>query len=184
MTADQALAWVLDALEDAGIAYMIVGSWASGVHGEPRATHDTDVVVQFSEGPFRGFLEKLGPDFYVPAKAWDALVSGRATNVIHIETAAKVDLIPVRDRAYSRLEFSRRVSAQMLGKPRPFASPEDALLSKLEWAKRGGGERHVEDAIGVATVQGAALDWAYVRRWGDVLGVGELVTRVEDAVGG
>jgi hypothetical protein len=181
MTSDQALTALLDALEEAGVAYMIVGSWASGVHGEARATHDTDVVVQVAQGKFARFVGLLRGGFYLPARAWDALASGRGTNVIHVETALKVDLIPVRDREFSQLEFSRRVAVQLLGKPRSFASPEDTLLSKLEWAKRGGGERHIEDAIGVARVQGPALDWHYVCRWGRVLGVDELVGRVKSA---
>lgn len=183
MTPDQALATVLDALEEAGVAYMIVGSWASGVHGEARATHDTDVVVQTTRERFDHFVGLLRGGFYLPPGAWDALAGGRSTNLIHTETALKVDLFSLRDREFSRVEFSRRVTVEFLGKPRPFASPEDTLLSKLEWAHRGGGERHVEDAIGVARVQGPALDWAYIRRWGEVLGVGELVRRVANAVG-
>ncbi len=184
MTADQAVAQVLNALEEAGIPYMIVGSWAGSVHGEPRATHDIDVVVQVSQDSFRQFIQALGTDFYVPAKGWDALASGRTMNVVHVETGAKVDLIPLRDRAYSRTEFSRRMWAEVLGKLRPVASPEDVVLSKLEWVKQGGGQRHIEDAIGVAQVQGSALDWDYVFRWGSVLGVGDLVEQVKNAVKG
>ena len=184
MSSDQPLAKVLDALEEAGVTYMIVGSWASGVHGEARSTHDTDIVVQALEERFRRFAHALGEGFNLPAKAWEALSSGRATNLIHVETALKVDLIPARDREFSQLEFSRRVAAKMLGKPRWFASPEDTLISKLEWAKRGGGERHVEDAIGVARVQGPALDWTYIHQWGHALDLAELIRRVENAVEG
>ena len=36
-----AVAW----LDQAGIPYMIVGSYASTFHGEPRMTRDIDVVV-------------------------------------------------------------------------------------------------------------------------------------------
>lgn len=182
MTTDQALAHVLDALEEAGVDYMIVGSWASGVHGSARATHDTDVVVRVSERQFRRFSDALGQRFYLPAEAWKALVSGRAINVIHVESALKVDLISVQGREFSQTEFSRRVAVELLGRPRWFASPEDTLLAKLEWAQMGGGERHIEDAIGIARVQGAALDWPYVRRWSRALGVDTLLQRVVDAL--
>lgn len=60
MTLDQALAAVLDALEGAGIPYMILGAWASGVHGVARATHDTDVVVQATPAQFERFARLLG----------------------------------------------------------------------------------------------------------------------------
>lgn len=181
MTLDQALAAVLDALEGAGIPYMILGAWASGVHGVARATHDTDVVVQATPGQFERFARLLGERFYLPVRAGEALAAGRGTNVLHVETALKVDLLPFQDREFSRVEFSRRVEVEFLGRPRPFASPEDTILSKLEWALHGGGERHIEDALGVARVQGSALDWAYIRRWGSALGLSDLVRRVEEA---
>jgi hypothetical protein len=45
------------------------------------------------------------------------------------------------------------------------ASAEDVLLAKLEWAKRGGSARQIEDAAGIIRLQGERLDNAYVRRW-------------------
>jgi predicted nucleotidyltransferase len=32
-------------LDDAEIPYMVVGSFASMAHGEPRTTHDLDIVI-------------------------------------------------------------------------------------------------------------------------------------------
>jgi hypothetical protein len=37
---------VIDVLEDQRIVYLLVGSLASGVYGEPRLTADVDVVVE------------------------------------------------------------------------------------------------------------------------------------------
>lgn len=39
-------ALVLDRLEARGIAHMVVGSVASMIYGEPRLTHDIDLVVE------------------------------------------------------------------------------------------------------------------------------------------
>ena len=36
---------VIQVLEDAGIEYMVTGSVASSLQGEPRSTHDIDLVV-------------------------------------------------------------------------------------------------------------------------------------------
>ena len=41
---------VVDVLEEQGITYLLVGSLASGVYGEPRLTHDIDVVVELRAG--------------------------------------------------------------------------------------------------------------------------------------
>lgn len=40
------LHWVVEVLEEQGITYLLVGSLASGVYGEPRLTHDLDIVVE------------------------------------------------------------------------------------------------------------------------------------------
>ncbi len=36
-------------LENNGIPYMMTGSIASSLHGEPRSTHDIDVLVQIKK---------------------------------------------------------------------------------------------------------------------------------------
>ena len=42
-------------LDSAGIPYMLTGSYASSVHGAPRATQDLDIVI----APTRGQLLEL-----------------------------------------------------------------------------------------------------------------------------
>lgn len=62
----------------------------------------------------------------------------------------------------------------MLGVTLDTASPEDTILSKLEWAKLGGSDRQIDDAAGVIRVQGESLDLAYIERWVRVLGIDEV----------
>ncbi len=54
-------------------------------------------------------------------------------------------------------------------------SPEDAILSKLEWSKAGEPERHFHDALGVAVVQWVVLDKEYLRKWARELKVEDLL---------
>ena len=57
------------------------------------------------------------------------------------------------------------------------ASPEDTILSKLEWAKKAGrSEKQIDDAAGVLAVN-PGIDRAYVERWAAELGVLELWRR-------
>ena len=63
-------------------------------------------------------------------------------------------------------------------------SPEDAVLSKLEWAAEGESERQFRDALGVAAMRGTDLDTAYLRKWAPALGVGELLERLLREAGG
>lgn len=41
----EVLIFVVECLEASGIQYMVVGSFASNIHGIPRTTQDADLVV-------------------------------------------------------------------------------------------------------------------------------------------
>jgi hypothetical protein len=61
-----------------------------------------------------------------------------------------------------------------------FPSPEDAILSKLRWARAtGDGERHVRDARSVYEVQGKTLDEGYLREWAERLSVSDLLADIK-----
>ena len=51
------------------------------------------------------------------------------------------------------------------------ATAEDVFIAKLEWAKLSESERQLEDAAGILRMQGEALDFDYIDRWGDALGL-------------
>ena len=178
---ERALKLVLDALEQAGIPYMLVGSFASNLYGVPRATQDADVVISPDPTRLQIFLSTLAREgFYAPSESsvQQALAHERPFNVIHINSGFKVDLIPKRARPFSQQEFQRRVRIYFLGKPRPFATPEDTILTKLEWAKRGESGRQLEDAAAIVEVVGEKLDWGYLRRWAAALGVQGLLEKL------
>jgi hypothetical protein len=99
-------------------------------------------------------------------------------NVIETVSGWKVDLIVRKDRPFSEAEFARRRRLEVLGVDMMIASPEDVVLSKLEWARLGGSERQLDDVRGVLRLQGSALDVAYLRRWAVDLGVADLLDSV------
>ena len=59
------------------------------------------------------------------------------------------------------------------------ATPEDTILSKLEWAKLGESERQLRDVGSVLRMSAATLDLPYIERWAPELGVSELWERVQ-----
>ncbi|MFQ5856094.1 MAG: hypothetical protein ACE5LU_10665 [Anaerolineae bacterium] len=179
MTPEQTLKIVIEYLEAAGVDYMITGSFASNFHGVPRTTQDADVVIEVSEESLEQLLTLIEDEFYVSDEAArEALRTRDMFNIIHFETAFKVDLIIRKQRAYAEEEFKRRQSVEFLGKECWFASPEDTILAKLEWSKRGQSERQYSDALGVAQVQSDDLDWDYLQKWAERLDVGELYQRL------
>ena len=179
MKAEDALQTVLDLLDDCEIPYMITGSFASNLHGVPRATHDADVVIEPIKSTLHLFIGCLTDKFYVSRDAADkALDLGRMFNVIHFETGFKIDLIIRKDRSFNRNEFKRRSTVDFLGSNRWFASPEDTILAKLEWAKMSGSDKQLNDAANIIRVQSETLDYDYLRKWASDLNISNQLEKL------
>lgn len=179
------LGHILDALEEVDIPYMIVGSFASGFRGEFRATQDAHIVIDPTPEQLRAFLACVSDDFYVsPEVAAEALARRTQFNLVHFESAWKIDLIVRKERPFSRMEFERRQEGSIGDHPAAINSPEDVILSKLEWAKASRSERQVRDAAGVVAVWGDALDWDYLDRWAGQLAVSDLLDQLRPATPG
>ena len=176
MTSEDALKLLLSKLDECGISYMITGSFASNIHGLPRATQDADVVIEVERKTLERFLQSLTPDFYRSSEAaMDALDREQMFNVVHLETGFKVDLIIRKSRPFSKMEFSRRQPAFYLGANRWFATAEDTILAKLEWSKMSDSERQFKDALSVAKLQRDNLDRTYLEKWARELDILELL---------
>lgn len=174
----------LTAIFDAeGIPYMLTGSLASTLYGEPRSTVDVDLVVVLDAAALGALLSALPEDRYYVSEdaARDALKRQGQFNVIDLETGWKVDLILRKRRPFSLEEFGRRVRREVLGVEIDLVSVEDSILSKLEWARRGGSERQLRDVRAMVMLQRDRLDVAYIERWAEELGVLELWREVRVA---
>src|ERR1043165_37702 len=114
-------------LEDAEIPYMIVGSFASTIHGEPRTTQDLAIVIAPSPAALDPFRAHIDMDaFYVdPDTARDALRRRAMFNIIDMRSAWKIDLVMRKDRPFSREELTRRAEQEVLGVIVPTASAEE-----------------------------------------------------------
>jgi hypothetical protein len=175
------LARLTGKLERAGIPHMVVGSFASSFHGIPRSSQDLDLVIDPDQESLQRFLADLpAGDYYADADAAvDALRRRGQFNVIDIATAWKADLIVRKARAFSVEEMGRRTEGDLLGAHVFVASPEDTIISKLEWAQLGGGsDLQLRDAAGVLGLRGADLDFAYIERWVADLGLEDLWRRL------
>jgi hypothetical protein len=152
---------------------MVTGSFASAVHGVPRATHDIDVVIAPTERQLIALLREFpGSEYYAEIEdALQALRYGSQFNVIDQNSVWKIDFIVRKNRPFSKAEFDRRRRVNILGVSVYAATPEDLLIAKLEWAKMGESERQIRDAAGIIQIQGPLLDIAYVEGWVAELGL-------------
>jgi hypothetical protein len=166
-------------LDRAGIPYMVAGSLSSSLHGRPRATQDADVVIDPTEDQLDSLLALLEQGYYVSRDAArDALRDRTMFNLIDLEAGWKADLIILKDRPFSRQEFERRRQIDAMGQMLWVVSPEDIILSKLEWMKGRESEIQYSDAFGVAVTQWEDLDLEYLRKWAGQLGVETMLARL------
>lgn len=178
-----------DVLEALGIRYTVGGSVASSLSGEPRTTLDIDIVVAMTEADVERLREKLGNEFYFDEQSVQRAVRQRSSvNLIHQATGVKVDLFMAGGSPLDRAQLQRRRLVQMtVNPPRSLYvhSPEDILLQKLLWYRRGGGssDRQWRDVLGILTVQGEALDLGYVRETAADLELSDLVEKAIGAAG-
>lgn len=162
-----------DALERAGVPHMLAGSFASSFHGEPRTTQDVDLVVHADAAGIRRLVSELPvDDYYVDLDtAVDALKRCSQFNIIDMSTGWKADLIPRKPRPFSRSEFDRRRRIDVDGLSLWIATPEDVVISKLEWACKTGSSRQLRDVEGILRAKRALLDFSYIERWVADLGL-------------
>ena len=173
MSAAEVFQRLTTALDRAGIAYMLSGSFASSYYGASRSTQDIDLVIAATPTQLRDLVKNLpSENYYVDFKA--ALEAQRRQsqfNVIDLASGWKIDLIIRKARAFSAEEFRRRQSVELLGLPISIASAEDVILSKLEWSKLSQSSRQIEDVIGILRLRWKSLDQGYLHRWIAILQV-------------
>jgi hypothetical protein len=146
---------------------MLTGSVASSAHGMPRSTRDLDIVIAPTGAQLLALLREFPPDRYYAdeQQALQALANRSQFNVIEFATGWKTDFIIAQDSEYGRAALARRVLIEVGGTAVYVAAPEDVLIAKLQWAKRGESDRQLEDASGIIQVQGSNLALSYIERW-------------------
>ncbi len=173
------LAAIVRKLDEAKILYMVCGSIASSTHGEPRATNDIDIIITCSLKQLKQFISSFSEDYYADYEmAEDAFRHKSMFNIIDLRTGWKVDLIFLKDDEFAFEEFSRKQHSKIFEVPVKLVSPEDSILSKLQWAKMGQSDRQLQDAFGVAVVQWEKLDKLYLKKWAKKLDIEDLLDKI------
>ncbi len=173
MSVEEVFRTVVAALDAVDVPYMITGSFASSIHGEPRASKDIDIVIAPTREQLLALVGQFPSNrYYVDEEdALQAFSSHGMFNVIDFASGWKIDFIVLKARAFSQTEFSRRREEQLGGLRLTVAAAEDILLAKLEWAKMGESRRQLEDAASIIRIKGDLLDTAYLERWVTELGL-------------
>lgn len=165
------------------VPYVIGGSLASALYGMVRATQDSDIVAEMHFEHIQPFISALQDEFFIDeAMIAESIQRNSSFNIIHRETMFKVDVFVPHSRPFLKSQLARaqkqtfsfetEVSAK-------FASPEDTILSKLEWYRMGGevSDRQWRDILGVLKTRAGELEIDYMLKWAQELRVMDLLTR-------
>ena len=165
---------VTEALDQAGVRYVVVGSMAAARWGVARTTRDIDLVLVVNSQLTDAVLDALDrDDIYLPADAArTALTHGGSFNVLHASSGSKVDLFVVApDDEFERVRLDRRVPADVVGVASWVATAEDVILAKLRWRLESRSEVQWRDCVEIAAVND--LDRDHLWRWAGPLGVAD-----------
>jgi hypothetical protein len=174
---------VTQTLEALGIRYAVGGSLASSVHGVMRSTLDVDILADMSLEHIQPLVAALSKEFYADDEMMrDAIERQSSFNLIHYETAFKVDVFIRKSRAFDQMQLERRRTSVIATDPEQsiyVTSAEDVILAKLEWYRMGGevSDRQWRDILGVLKTRAGELDLDYLRKWANELKVQDLLER-------
>jgi hypothetical protein len=157
-----------DRLNQADIGYFVTGSVASIIYGEPRLTHDIDLVVELDRKDASRVVGAfpLG-EFYCPPIEVIQLEIGRPLhghfNLIHHQTGFKADVYAMgRDKLHHWAMGNRR-KLDLEGEPIWLAPPEYVIVRKLQYYREGRSEKHLADIAGMITISADQIDFDVLR---------------------
>ena len=173
---------ITNAFDSLGIDYVLVGSMASSVHGEYRASGDIDIVAEIQPEHIDRLVSRLERTFYIDdLSVRRAIDHGRKFNVIHLSAIFKVDVFAA-STSLGKQQLARKQLYELdPGMPERVwvATAEDTILAKLHWYRIGGevSELQWRDVRGIIGTRGDQLDLEYLKRWADQERLDDLLER-------
>lgn len=168
-------------LDGLGITHTIGGSIAASFAGEPRSTIDIDFVAALTPAHVAPLMLALVPEFYASEEALRRAVDTLGSaNLIHQDTQLKVDLFVAGGTPLDAQQLARRRRVEVRpGQVIFIHPPEDILLQKLRWYRKGGetSDRQWRDILGIIRTQAARLDRSYLTANAEVIEVEALLRR-------
>ena len=151
-------------LNKVGIRYMVTGAVASIIYGEPRLTHDVDMVVELNAEEVGTFMSFFPPEeFYCPPLEVILVELKRPQkghfNLIHHETGFKADIYTYGKDSLHKWALENRKKIEFEGEEYWVAPVEYVILRKLEYYKEGKSQKHLRDIAGMIELSQDKIDF-------------------------
>lgn len=157
-------------LNQAGIRYLVSGSVAATLYGEPRLTHDIDLVV-FLRADDTAKLVAIfpAPPFYVPPATVILQEVTRESrghfNVIHTNSGLKADFYAAGREDLHAWAFRNARKYTVDETSVSLAPPEYVIVRKLEYYREGHSEKHLRDIRAMLAVSDELIDKTVLQDW-------------------
>ncbi len=149
------------------IDFFITGSVASIVYGDPRLTHDIDLVISLSQAKVNSFIKAFPIiEFYCPPSnvIKDELVrpTNGHFNLIHHETGFKADIYLIGKDEFQIWAMNNRKEIIFLGKKLFIAPPEYVIIKKIEFYYEGKSQKHLYDIAAMIKNSRSIIDFDFI----------------------
>ena len=116
MSQQELLKKVFQILEDIRVEYMMTGSTASSLQGEPRSTHDIDIVVSIQKSAVNALVAAFPPpDFYLDRNSViDAIDRQGTFSLIDSKEGNRVDFWILTGEPFDKSRFSRKYIEEVM----------------------------------------------------------------------
>ena len=153
-----------------GIRYLLSGSVAAMLYGEPRVTHDVDLIVFLTEAEIPRLPDAFpAPDFYLPPQEVILVEKSRERrghfNVIHATSGLKAVFYLAHREELHVWAAQHSRTFPLAGESITLAPPEYVILRKLEYFEEGGSEKHLRDIRSMLAISAELIDRRELERW-------------------
>lgn len=149
------------------IPYFVTGSVAAIVYGEPRLTHDIDIVLELSDKDVENFEKYFSTsEFYIPPQDILKIEKGRTSrghfNLIHLETGFKADIYFMGKDKFSFWAYENLKEIKFHNVIINVAPPEYVIIRKLEYYKEGLSGKHLIDIKSMLEQSSDMIDFQFL----------------------
>ena len=142
------------------IEYLVTGSIASIIYGEPRLTHDIDLVILTHDINYANFsLQFPLDDFYCPPKDVFADQNQKSFNLIHHETGFKADVYIIQENSFNKWAFTNKNNINIGDEVISIAPIEYVIHNKVKFYAEGRSPKHISDIKGMLYHSEELINW-------------------------
>jgi len=158
-----------DILNQNKFRYFITGSVAAIAYGDPRLTHDIDLVINMSSNEIEKFILAFpGNQFYCPPVEVIKTELNRKSrghfNLIHHETGFKADIYLTGEEELQLWAMKNSREIEFETSLIFIAPPEYVVIKKLEFYKEGNAQKHLIDIQGILANSKELIDFDFLNK--------------------